>query len=157
LAALREPSKLTPGPEGTWPLRYDRLVQPVLDKSCTSCHRPGSTDAKAAKLDLSDPVKSYQGLISFGGEDLKKLAFERDRSIVGECTAMKSKLYALLSAEKGHEGLRLDADGLGKLVLWMDLYAQRQGSFSERQEQELQKLRLQWSHLQAEQGRAAAP
>ena len=157
LAALREPSKLTPGPEGTWPLRYDRLVQPVLDKSCTSCHRPGSTEVKAARLDLSDPVKSYQGLISFGGEDLKKLAFERDRSVVGQCTAMKSKLYALLTDEKGHEGLRLDADGLGKLVLWMDLYAQRQGSFSERQEQELQKLRLKWSHLLAEQGRGSSP
>ena len=39
-AASREPSRLRPGPEGTWPLRYDRLVQPVLDKHCVRCHSP---------------------------------------------------------------------------------------------------------------------
>ncbi|MCP4594406.1 MAG: hypothetical protein GY842_27055, partial [bacterium] len=30
LAAQRGPSKLTPGPAGSWPLRFDHLVQPVL-------------------------------------------------------------------------------------------------------------------------------
>ena len=43
IAASREPSKLTPGPAGCWPLRYDQLVQPVLDKSCVSCHGPRGT------------------------------------------------------------------------------------------------------------------
>ncbi|MFH1717651.1 MAG: discoidin domain-containing protein, partial [Planctomycetota bacterium] len=28
LAARREPSRITPGPDGSWPLRFDRLVQP---------------------------------------------------------------------------------------------------------------------------------
>ncbi|MGO8752032.1 MAG: discoidin domain-containing protein [Thermoguttaceae bacterium] len=146
LAAMKEPSKLTPGPAGSWPLRYDQLVQPVLDRSCVSCHDPKSTRAKAARLDLT-PAKSYQSLLTFGGEDLKKLAFERDRSVPGRCTAMKSKLYALLSDEKGHEGIHLDADGLDRLTLWMDVYAQRSGSFSEPQEQELRKLRQRWAHL----------
>jgi hypothetical protein len=145
LAAAR-PSRITPGPEGSWPLRYDQLVQPVLDRACVSCHKAGSDNAKAAALVLTAD-KSYQSLMGFGGEDLKKVAFERDRSIPGECTAMKSKLYALLSDAKGHEGLRLDAASLDRLVLWMDTYAQRQGSFSEKQEGELRELRKTWSDL----------
>jgi len=62
---------------------------------------------------------------------------------------MNSKLYALLTRPKGHEGVRLDAADLERLVLWMDLYAQRLGSFSEAQEQQLLKLRHEWAHLLA--------
>ena len=44
LAARREPSRITPGPEGSWPLRFDHLVQPVLDRQCVSCHNPAKPD-----------------------------------------------------------------------------------------------------------------
>ena len=126
-ALRREPSKLRAGPSGSWPLRYDQLVQPVLDKSCISCHRPGSGNAQAAHLDLTSP-KSYDSLLSFGGKNLQQLAFERDRSIVGDCPARKSKLLALLRSDKGHQGVRLDADSLNRLITWMDLYAQCAGA-----------------------------
>jgi len=140
VAAAREPSKLVPGPSGSWPLRFDQLVQPVLDRSCVSCHKPGSTSEKGSRFDLT-AAKAYDNLLKFGGEDLKKLAFEKDRSVVGDCAARKSKLLAILRAPDGHEGVKLDADGLQRLIVWMDLYAQRQGSFSPEQEQELQKFR----------------
>ena len=147
-AALREPSRLAPGPEGSWPLRFDQLVQPVLDKACVSCHRPDSASEKAARFDLT-AAKAYDNLLSFGGKDLRQLAFERDRSVVGECTARKSRLWALLKDEKGHEGVHLDAEGLRRLALWMDLYAQRQGHFSDRQEEQLRELRRQYAALLA--------
>lgn len=147
LAALKEPSRLTPGPPGSWPLRYDQLVQPVLDQACVRCHRPQSGN-KGESLDLT-AERSYQSLISFGGEDLKKKAFERDRSIPGQCTAATSKLYRLLSQPGGHEGVRLDPESLERIVLWMDTYAHRLGSFSPEQEQELQRLRQVWSDLLA--------
>jgi hypothetical protein len=146
LAGLREPSKLTPGPSGSWPLRFDELVQPVLDRHCVRCHKPGSDDAKAAKLDLT-PAKAYQTLLTFGGEDLKKKAFERDRSVPGECTAATSKLWALVSKDKGHEGVVLDAESRDRLATWMDTYAQQRGSFSEAQEMELRQIRKTWSDL----------
>lgn len=38
LAALRPPSAITPGPEGSRPFSYPRLVQPVLDRHCVRCH-----------------------------------------------------------------------------------------------------------------------
>lgn len=144
-AASREASKLTPGPEGSWPLRFDRLVQPVLDQHCISCHKPGSQDAKAAALDLT-PGKSYQSLLSFGGKDLHKLALEKDRSIVGECPARKSKLLAVIS-DKEHEKVELDAESFDRLVTWMDTYAQQRGHYSDKQEEELRELKQKLAGL----------
>jgi hypothetical protein len=146
LAALRSPSPLTAGPQGTWPLRYDRLVQPVLDRHCTGCHRTGGENAKAAALDLTAP-KSYDRLLSYGGNDLARLASEHERSLPGDCPARKSKLWALLTQAQGHAGVRLDPESLQRLATWMDLYAQRQGHFSDRQELELQQLRTRSAPL----------
>jgi hypothetical protein len=146
VAALRAPSRLTPGPEGSWPLRYDRLVQPVLDRHCTNCHRPGGKDVAAARLDLT-AAKSYDNLLAFGGNDLARLAAEHERSTPGECPARNSKLWALLASPQGHAGVRLDADSLQRLATWMDLYAQRLGHFSDEQEAELRQLRTQLAPL----------
>jgi len=38
LALSRSPSPITPGPDGTKPFSYPRLVQPVLDRHCVRCH-----------------------------------------------------------------------------------------------------------------------
>jgi hypothetical protein len=123
--------------------------QPVLDKNCVSCHRPDGPDEKGRRLDLT-AAKAYESLLEFGGKDLRQLAFEKDRSIVGECCARKSKLLALLKGEKGHEGVRLDAESLGRLVIWMDLYAQRLGHFSDQQEKQLADLRRELAPMLAE-------
>jgi len=112
----------------------------VLDKHCISCHSQKSDKPRAARLDLT-AAQSYDSLLSFGDKDLHKLVCERDRSMAGEMPARKSKLYALLIAEKGHEGVRLDADSLKRLVTWMDTYACRQGHFSPKQEEELTEFR----------------
>ena len=54
LKVLSEPSKITVGPEGSWTMRFDRLVQPLLDAQCVSCHNPDGKDLAAAKLNLTD-------------------------------------------------------------------------------------------------------
>jgi hypothetical protein len=146
LAALREPSKLTPGPSGSWPLRFDELVQPVLDRQCVSCHRPGSADHEAAKLDLT-ATHAWKALMTFGGEDLKKLAFERDRSIVGQGVAANSKLWKLLADPSGHKEVKLDPASLARLATWMDTYAHRVGHYSEAQARELADLRTRLADL----------
>ncbi len=148
LAAVSGLAKLEPGPSGSWPLRYDELVQPVLDRLCVSCHSPTGDDAKAAQFDLT-PAKSYQALISYSENDLKNLAFEKDRSIVGECPARKSKLMALLTEGEGHEGVQLDPDSFDRMVTWMDTYANIQGHFSDDQEQQLRELRQDWAGMLA--------
>jgi hypothetical protein len=146
LAVTREPSQITPGPNGSWPLRYDQLVQPLLDRQCVECHRPDAKDPLAAKLDLT-PDKSYAALIGFGGGDLKKLAFERDRSLPGTGTASNSKLWKLLSQKDGHAGVKLDADSTRRLVTWMDTYAQRAGHYSDEQEAQLTAFRQECAPL----------
>jgi len=70
VAVTRKPSKLVPDPEGTFPFRYSKLVQPVLDKHCVSCHSPQSADAMASAFDLT-AQNSYTSLLSFGGGVIK--------------------------------------------------------------------------------------
>ncbi|NQT39666.1 MAG: discoidin domain-containing protein [Planctomycetes bacterium] len=140
LAAAREASKLRLGPEGTWPLRYDALVQPVLDRHCVSCHRADGDDAKAAKFVLTGP-QSYNALLEYADGDLRKLVFERDASTAGQGPALQSKLLALLTAAGGHEKVKLDPDSLRRLIVWMDTYAHRLGSYSPEQEEQLREFR----------------
>lgn len=146
LAAMRAPSRIRPGPPGSWPLRFDRLVQPVLNRSCISCHSPESEDREAARLDLT-AAGSYGSLIAFADKNLEKLAFERDRSVAGEGVARQSLLFRMLAGAEGHEGVRLDRESLSRLAAWMDLYAHRQGSFSPDQEERLLELREKWDSL----------
>jgi hypothetical protein len=149
LATMRAPSKPTPGPAGSWPLRFDRLVQPVLDNYCVDCHRADGKDTLAAKLNLA-PANAYEALMAFGDADLRKQAFERDRSLPNHAVAANTKLWKLLTQAGGHQKLALDADSLDRLATWMDTYAQRRGSFSEQQERELLAFRQTLSPLLSE-------
>ena len=130
-------------------MRFDQLVQPVLDRHCLECHRAGGKDVQAAKLDLAS-TNAYQALLAFGDADLKKQAFERDRSNPNQAVAANSKLWKLLTQPGGHQNVKLDADSLDRLATWMDTYAQRLGSFSEQQERELLAFRQTLSPLLSE-------
>lgn len=149
LASAREPSKIRPGPEGSWPLKFETLVQPVLDKHCVQCHQPGNDSAQAAKFDLT-PEKAYQSLTRYGKPSLYDQVMEGYREGVshfGKGVALSSALLALLDDEKGHHGVCLDTDSYDRLVTWMDVYAQKAGSFSPEQETELENLRELWKEL----------
>ena len=143
MALKREPSKITVGPEGSWPLRFDQLVQPVLDRECVRCHRPDSTATARSALDLT-PANAWESLVSYGRPSLREHVLARygaGRSIPGEGAAATSPLLKLL--RDGHHGVRLDGGDLDRLVTWMDTYGQIRGSFSDDQEQRLRELRQQ--------------
>ncbi len=142
-ATTRAPSSITAGPDGSWPLRFDHLVQPVLSAQCVSCHSPQSTNLLAAKFDLT-AAKAYDTLVAFGKPSLQDQVWEgyrRGFSFVGDGIAQKSALLALLDAPGGHYDVLLDADSRERLVIWMDTYAQRLGHFSDEQERALVELR----------------
>jgi hypothetical protein len=148
-AMLRKPSPILPDPGGSFPLRFSELIQPVLNAQCVSCHSPQSTEAEASKLDLT-PDKSYQSLISFEKDDLKRLAFERDRSIPGETVTAKSRLWQILNDKNlisAHRRLQLSPEDKYRFAVWMDTYAHILGSFSPEQEKELIEFRQKFSHL----------
>lgn len=143
LASLREPSGIMVGPEGSWPLRFDRLIQPVLERHCVSCHQPGGSDAEAARFNLTS-ASSYESLTGYGSPSLKDAVLNGYRagfSAVGAGLARTSPLLALLTAPEGHHQARLDSESLERLVIWMDTYAQWAGSFSAEQENELIEFR----------------
>ncbi len=160
LAAARPPSKICPGPEGSWPLRFDQLVQPVLDRKCVGCHNPDGKHQKAAAFDLRAGT-AYTSLTQYGTPSLHEhvwAGYRKGASSQGACAARQSALLAKLMEPKGHHKVVLDAEDLERFVTWMDTYAQRLGSFGEAQEQDLRVLRTRWESLLAPRaaGRVAA-
>jgi cytochrome c553 len=138
LAALREPSRIAPGPAGSWPLHFDALVGPVLQQHCVRCHR---RDGDSAPPDLT-PERAYDSLCDYGQPSLRTHVQERyrqGRSTVGGGAAQLNPLVPLL--RQGHHGVQLDPDAWSRLLTWMDTYGQRRGSFSEEQEEQLRQLR----------------
>ncbi|MBL9128517.1 MAG: hypothetical protein JNL97_12760, partial [Verrucomicrobiales bacterium] len=156
LASLRPASRIVPGPAGSWPLRFDQLVQPVLDAKCVSCHRKDGKDPKAAAFVLS-PDRAYDALAGHGNPSLRDLvlaAYRQGVSTEGRNPALRSSFLALLTAPGGHEGVTLGADDIDRFVTWLDTYGQRMGAFGEEQERDLERLRVEWRDLlAASQGR----
>jgi len=158
LAVKRPASKITLAPSGSWPLRFDRLVQPVLDAKCVKCHNPKSTDEKGRKFDLS-PAKAYASLCRFGKPSLNQLVhadYRKGTSTEGNCVAANSAVMATLYGPKGHHKVKLSDDDRKRLIVWMDSYAQRAGSFSDDQELQLVELRRRYSHILINRDKIAA-
>ena len=146
LAARRLPSKLEPGPDGSWPLDYQVLVQPVLEKHCVSCHRPGT---EGGKYDLT-AQKSYETLVAYGSPSLRdhvKERYQEGRSIAGGGAARTSQLWKL--ADGSHYDVRVTPEDRERLITWMDTYAQLRGSFGPEQEEQLRDLRRRMASLLA--------
>ena len=116
---------------------------------CVSCLSPGSNYKQAAQLDLM-AMNSCQSMVSFTEKDQEKLAFERDVYIFGQSPAIQSNLFNLLRHPDGHQGIHLDEDAFQRLATWIDVYAQKLGSFSNEQERQLSRLRQNIRTLLAE-------
>jgi hypothetical protein len=156
MAAKRMPRKLTPGPTGSHPLTFPRLVQPVLDKKCVGCH------AKEEKApDLSGTIAtwdrpdygagkkawsaSYIALTSgdyTNGNPQKGFAFsfsarppERTptKTTPGKFGARASKLYQMLS--KGHHDVKLTDEELKRITLWLDCNSNFYGAYHDLEKQ----------------------
>ncbi len=120
IAMRRSPSKPTPDVDGTNPFSYPRLVQPVLDKYCVDCHK--KHPEKAPRLDNEVVVernkKWYASYFSLAPEYGFWKYGDRHRTTPGKFGARASKLYAML--EKGHHDLKLPAEDMHRIVVWLD-------------------------------------
>ena len=155
LAARRPPSGLTPGPEGSWPLDFAVLVQPILDRQCVQCHRPGAK-GKGPQTDLT-AAAAYKTLLDYGPpRSLRQhvqARYDARRSVAGAGAATTSPLVQLLG--KGHYDVKLAAADWERLLTWMDTYGQRIGSFSPEQEERLRQLRTRLAPLLVQSAAAA--
>lgn len=132
-AFRRPPSSIRPGPDGSLPFGYPRLVQPVLDRHCVRCH-DGSTGPEKSNLVLTGEPdgnkalawsKSYVNLKPYLG--LAMLTVSRP----GEATADRSKLAAILTGEKHGKYVKVPDRDLRILYLWLDANAPFCGTYEE--------------------------
>ncbi len=144
-AVGREPSRLAPGPDGARPFSYPRLVQPVLDKHCVSCHGDDNPDAGMSLTSTPEGPWTRSYLSLTGGPSFlygNTNAEHARESLVpryggwnpvhrteagGAYGARGSRLIALLEA--GHEGVALDPDELARIALWIDCNAVFYGTY----------------------------
>jgi len=124
LALARGPSAIQPGPDGTRPMSYTRLVQPVLDKHCVRCH-DGSTGTDKSPLVLTgeakgdfsrsyDSLKAYLRWYEWGGKSISQTTTQ-----AGRIGADESRLTKIL-ADATHAPVKLPNEDRLRLYVWLD-------------------------------------
>jgi len=134
LALQRVPSKIVPGPDGSKPLSYPLLVQPVLDRHCVECHSEAVPDENGGIVLTGEPeghyTRSYNALISrvsYTAWSMPHGNFE-PMTEPDRFGARASALVAML--EQGHNDVRLSADDWNRLNTWIDANALFYGTFN---------------------------
>lgn len=132
LAMTRAPSAITPGPDGSRPLSYPILVQPVLDRHCVGCHNAKKAEGKVVLT--GEPAgkfsQSYNALVtrvSYTAWGNPQNNFE-PLTAPDRFGARASKLVALL--DRGHYDVRLTSEEWERLVTWIDANALFYGTFN---------------------------
>jgi len=126
LAFRRPPSEIQPDVPGSNPFSFPRLVQPVLERHCVSCH---AKEPKALDLRKGDwkrnRVRWYTSYVNlrpyafyFGRFDAEYDAWTAPRTTPGKFGARASKLLRLL--DKGHYDVKLSKADLHRITLWLD-------------------------------------
>jgi hypothetical protein len=137
LALQRSPSDIAPAPEGSRPLSYPLLVQPVLDKHCVSCH--GGAQPRAGLVLSGAPqgryTTSYNALaprVSFSAWGGKpgdfRVANSEPLTQPDFFGARGSPLMKMLL--RGHHKVVLDSADIERLATWMDANALFYGTFA---------------------------
>lgn len=135
VAARRAPSAPTPGPDGSRPLSYPRLVQPVLDRHCVRCH-DGQVGAGRSALRLTGEAegsfsRSYRSLRPFlrwyewGDASISQIA-----SRPGEAGADASPLGRVLEDANHGAAIGLTESDRRRLYLWLDANVPFYGTYS---------------------------
>jgi Hydrazine synthase alpha subunit middle domain len=136
LAWQQAPAILQPETADASPISFPRLVQPVLDKHCTSCHaEPDSIAAGASDLSgrLTGPngwsvaftsLKSYAWAHNGGNGIIFK---EGSRSEAGKVGTRASRLLPYL--KPGHHEVRLDSEEMRRITLWLDCNSNFYGAY----------------------------
>ena len=109
VASTKQPATIAPGPDGSKPLSYPILVQPLLDQKCASCHNAEKPEGGVVLTGEIDGTytKSYNALINYvsftywGAPDGNK----EPRTEPDAFGARPSKLTQIL--ESGHYDVEL--------------------------------------------------
>jgi DNA-binding beta-propeller fold protein YncE len=122
MAFKRAASTLQPDPDGSSPLSFARLIQPILDKNCVSCHgsaKPGDLSKGNYTSNADRFYSSYNNLKPYLSYYNFDYSWGPIVTTPGKFGARISKLYPLLKA--GHQGAALSEADLRTIALWLDL------------------------------------
>jgi hypothetical protein len=153
-AFRREPSEIRTESVGSNPISFPRLVQPVLDRHCVTCH--GQDERQPPDLRRGNWQEhiflwydSYHNLRPFafhyGAPRDERRAHQYDRwqparTVPGEFGARASKLLSLL--DQGHYDVSLSREELRRIVVWLDTNSDFFGAY----ENAVAQSRGQWVH-----------
>ncbi len=139
LALLRPASKIQPGPDGTHPFSYPRLVQPVLDKHCVQCHDGESGDLKSQLVLTNEPA----GTFSKSYESLKQYVrwYEWGPSTIteivtrpGRIGADQSPLLKVLKDPIHTRHVHLSKEERRRIYIWLDANVPFYGTYQPAQQ-----------------------
>jgi len=168
MALRRAASQIAPGPEGSLPFSFARLVQPVLDRNCVECHNQnpnapsmaanGEVHPRTKQLERERKVDytqrrgwsgSYQNLgpyAFFYKTRGSKMGWGIDdpgngfRSIPGETGARVAPLTQVLTTGIHKEKLRMSRADWESLITWLDMGSPFYGAYHHTNEQEVGKV-----------------
>lgn len=130
-AALhRPPSPIVPGPDGSQPFSYPRLVQPVLDQHCLQCHdgkipeRPVLTGQPDGKFTKSfNVLVKYVSYSAWGCPNGNYEPLTEPLRFGAIASPLAKKL------EGGHSQVELNDSEWARLYTWMDANGAFFGTF----------------------------
>jgi hypothetical protein len=140
LALRRGPSSIAPGPDGSLPMSYARLVQPVLDRYCVRCHDGVAGQGKSRLALSGEPAgtfsRSYESLRPFvrwyewGRNSIAQIA-----TAPGHGGADESPLAAIL--DDAHHGptIAMPEADRRRITLWLDSNAPFYGTYASEEQQ----------------------
>lgn len=134
-AMRRAPSTIKPEMDGSAPFNYVRLVQPVLDRHCVSCHASDKSSINlSGKIDKDKWSPSYRTLKPYAFYYDGGGSFTESKTYPGKFGAMGSKLYPML--KKGHGKVKLSPEEMRCLTLWLDCNSDFYGTYENLEEQQ---------------------
>lgn len=125
LAAQRAPKRLTPSPWGAGAFDYQKVVQPVLDAKCVSCHnaeQPNKADLSGT-LDKNYIPTSFRTLIRGGYVHHFNWGYQAGVPTKAEpytFGTVKSRLWPILK-DANHAKVRLTETEERAIKCWIDL------------------------------------
>ena len=138
-AMKRPPSQIKPEVSGSKPFNFLKLVQPVLDRKCVSCHDGTKKGCPSLKGDPEGwACKSFNALIKHVRySSWQQQPRNNDEPLTVPLTfgALASPLLKRL--ESGHGGVKLDDDEMHRLILWMDSNGACWGTFDQSKQRDL--------------------
>ena len=135
LAFRREPSPLEPGPEGSNPFNFPRLVQPVLDRHCVRCHQgEKAVDLRGVVEGPHGWTRAYTNLarkhgffFTVSNGAINAGVHGGSRTMAGRFGARAAPLFKRLI--EGHSKLELPPHDLHRIALWLDCNSEFYGAY----------------------------